>query len=325
MIQEKVHALLTEHRLSVFGIALIWIFFRHTYFYNSFSYGIFDYIVQIGDIGVDVFMFLSAYGLCFSYKKNNDKKYFYKRRLLRILPSVFALLFVFALVDTFVFGAGLSHCINPLYWFNSLYSTYWFIGAIILFYAVFPFLYEGIAKLKCNQVYVVIGAFLVAVLCVMLILRTKNSQLYQLVVYSARIPILIIGMLMATTGIWKQKYVILCLIISIPLVYILPKDFQRISYSLLAVPLVYFIPFILDKLHPVFLRIFTFVGVCSLEFYLIHIYLLKNNVLGYADGFLHSQILASIIVMSIVVVCSFFANRIIGLLTNSKIVRRNAN
>ena len=265
-------------------------------------------------------MFLSAYGLCFSYKKNSDKKYFYRRRVLRILPSVFVLLFFFFFLDTLVFSsAGLFHCISPSYWFYSLYSTYWFIGAILLFYAAFPFLYDGITKLKCNQIYIVIGSFIVASVCVTFILLTKNRQLYQLVVYSARIPILIIGMLMATRGIWKQKFIILCLIVSIPLVYMLPKDFQRISYSFLAVPLVYYIPFVLDKSHSVVLHTLSFTGVCSLEFYLIHIYLFKNNVLGYADGYFHSQILTSIILLCVVVVCSFIANRIIGLFTNRKI------
>lgn len=269
-------------------------------------------------------MFLSAYGLCFSYKKNSDKKYFYRRRVLRILPSVFVLLLVFALIDTIVFSAGIFHCISPRYWFDSIYSTYWFIGAILLFYAVFPFLFDGMAKLKCNQVYIVIGAYIVSSVFVTLILLTRNTQLYQLVVYSARIPILIIGMLMAIRGIWKQKFVILCLIISIPLVYILPKDFQRISYSILAVPLCVYIPFILEKLHSAFLHLLSFIGVCSLEFYLIHIFLFKNNVLGHVDDYLHLQILTSITVLFVVIVCSFIANRIIGF-TNSKLNLRNAN
>ena len=273
-------------------------------------------------------MFVFSYKLAYVHKYQRlrylSRFFLYVRLVTKEHPLSlflkFVLLFFFALMDTLVFSsAGLFHCISPSYWFYSLYSTYWFIGAILLFYAAFPFLYDGITKLKCNQIYIVIGSFIVASVCVTFILLTKNRQLYQLVVYSARIPILIIGMLMATRGIWKQKFIILCLIVSIPLVYMLPKDFQRISYSFLAVPLVYYIPFVLDKSHSVVLHTLSFTGVCSLEFYLIHIYLFKNNVLGYADGYFHSQILTSIILLCVVVVCSFIANRIIGLFTNRKI------
>ena len=90
--QEKVHRLLTDNRMCIFGISLIWIFLRHTFFYNQYSYGVLDPITRIGDIGVDIFMFLSAYGLSFSYNRNRDKKYFYKIRLLRIVNSVVLLL-----------------------------------------------------------------------------------------------------------------------------------------------------------------------------------------------------------------------------------------
>lgn len=311
MTQEKIHSLLSENRMSIFGISLIWIFFRHTFFYNSFSFDIFDYLVRIGDIGVDIFMFMSAYGLCFSYRKYSNKKQFYKKRLLRIVPSVFTLLFMFAIIDSFLFDASIIKCINPLYWFNSLYSTYWFIGAILLFYMLFPFIYDYLIKSSINQYYLITGAFVFAIICVALILFTRVSLLYQLVVYTARIPILIIGMLMVIRGIWQQNIILLFLIISLPLVYLLPKDYQRISYGLLAVPVIYYLSLLLDITPQIFKNFLSFVGVCSLEFYLIHIYIFKNNILVNVNNYIHSEFITSLIVLVVVIALSYVANRFI--------------
>lgn len=52
-----IYQLLTRYRFHIFGLALIWIFFRHTSYYNQFTYGLLNPLVQIGDCGVDVFCF----------------------------------------------------------------------------------------------------------------------------------------------------------------------------------------------------------------------------------------------------------------------------
>lgn len=321
-MQGKLHTYLTENRLCLFGIALIWIFFRHTFFYNSFSFGVFDSLVRIGDIGVDIFMFLSAYGLSCSYQKNRDKRRYFKRRLFRILPGVILLLFSFAIVDTVIFGAKPYQCIHPRYWFDSLYSTYWFIGAIVLFYIVFPFLFDLLEKVKLQTPFIVLTSFLLSVILVYLILQIHSNRLYQLVVYFARIPILLIGIMMATRGFWKSPIVLVCLIIAIPLIYTLPKDYQRISYSLLTIPIVTYLPVLLNKIHVIIKKPFEFVGVCSLEFYLIHIYLLKNNSLGIVDGFVHSEIITSLVVLAVVILAAVLSNRIIGFLSEHILQKR---
>lgn len=321
--QEKVHRLLTDNRMCIFGISLIWIFLRHTFFYNQYSYGVLDPITRIGDIGVDIFMFLSAYGLSFSYNRNRDKKYFYKRRLLRIVPSVVLLLFIFAVVDTLIFDAKIYHCIDPTYWLFSLYSTYWFIGAILLFYMVFPYLYDFLENLQWKIEIVVGGAFFLAFICIVVIKLSHIELLKQLVVYTARIPILIIGILWAMKGIWKQSIVIICLIIALPLVYLLPKDFQRESYSLLTVPLVFYLPLLLEKTPDSIKRIMSYIGICSLEFYLIHIYLMKNNTLGIIEKSVSIQIISVLIVLCIVILLSVIANKIVGQISNH-FLRNNA-
>ena len=60
-----------ETRSFYMGIAMIWIIGYHLYlhdvdFYNT-SFKIFRNIFKYGYVGVDIFLFFSAYGLCHSW------------------------------------------------------------------------------------------------------------------------------------------------------------------------------------------------------------------------------------------------------------------
>ena len=66
---------LFENRTETMGIAMLMVLLYHlkgTWFYPGF-------------LGVDIFLFLSAYGLSRSYK-TNTLGIFYKRRLNRVVP-----------------------------------------------------------------------------------------------------------------------------------------------------------------------------------------------------------------------------------------------
>lgn len=52
-----------------------------------------------GWIGVDMFIFLSAIGLCFSLEKNPCITDYYKRRLLRILPTWWTYMIVVVMLN----------------------------------------------------------------------------------------------------------------------------------------------------------------------------------------------------------------------------------
>ena len=79
-------SLLSKYRTQLMGLAMLLILIFHTGI-DVKSVNVIRSIKDIGDVGVDIFLLLSGIGLYFSYSKNNDKKYFYKKRVLRILPT----------------------------------------------------------------------------------------------------------------------------------------------------------------------------------------------------------------------------------------------
>ena len=61
-------------RTAVFGIAAIWILLFHLQPYlGTIPIPRVPSVIGMGNIGVDIFLFLSAIGLCNSYKKNTIK------------------------------------------------------------------------------------------------------------------------------------------------------------------------------------------------------------------------------------------------------------
>lgn len=151
------------------------------YFYPGFS-------------GVDIFLFFSGLGLCYSINKNSLGE-FYKRRFVRILP-------LYILLGLFV---GLLHYRDYSLWdyicnITSLsyygfggHQYEWYLSALIVFYLVFPLFYHVLLKIKestKNQWWVILLAW-AAVLT--LFALTEIPWWFQTAI--GRLPIFLLGIL----------------------------------------------------------------------------------------------------------------------------------
>jgi peptidoglycan/LPS O-acetylase OafA/YrhL len=76
------------------GIAILWIVWFHTLSFNPFLIGnLLTFFKSIGYFGVDIFLFLSGFGLITGWvNKQYTITAFYKRRLLRIMPAYWVVL-----------------------------------------------------------------------------------------------------------------------------------------------------------------------------------------------------------------------------------------
>ncbi len=304
MDSSKIYQSMTKYRLALFGLAVIWIFFRHTFYYNQILYSIFSPIVQIGDCGVDIFMFLSGFGLYFSYGKCKSKLEFYKKRVLRILPMVIFLLAVFAIFADVVQGKNPTTIIRPGYWFISIYANYWFIGAILLFYTLFPFIYSCVKKKARLFTIISVILSLAGIYCIHF---CNVAALGQLVLYFARFPVFVLGVVFAhhqNLLSYKKTLVLFCLF-SVPLLFFLPKDYQRMMYFSLALFVSIILPQYFHRIPSIVLDLLSKIGKVSLEFYLIHVFLFEMGIIDYLSTSLSINIYVSVALsFCIVLVCS---------------------
>ncbi len=150
------------------GIAIIWIIGLHFYMYSAFQAdSIWGFFFSKGYIGVDVFFFLSSYGLCFSYN-NNSLGTFYRRRAERIFPVYI----LFVVLTILIFGKAYSESPFLLFVYQctgiaSFRQTdfEWYVPALIVLYALFPLIYRGIKWLYEKNRYTLTIAAIVLSVC----------------------------------------------------------------------------------------------------------------------------------------------------------------
>lgn len=160
ILQEIYWSDLSKYRSALMGIAMLSIFLFHSI--SDWAGGLLYGVCKNGDVGVDVFLFLSAIGLSYSFSKNGKVIAFYKRRVLRVFPTywfVVTCIFVFVaiLVNVGVMPPGYQRYPHNLWDVICVYTTIglwvpnglfycWYISAIIVFYLLFPLWYNMLER-----------------------------------------------------------------------------------------------------------------------------------------------------------------------------------
>lgn len=129
---------LSECRTAIMGLSMLSIMLFHQYFVSAFPFNFFH---VFGFWGVDIFLFLSGMGLVNSLEKNSTL-HFYKRRLLRLVPSclICGAVKYFIFISFTDFFSVLKTGLN-LGMFSIASMDLWFIHTIFLFYLITPVLY----------------------------------------------------------------------------------------------------------------------------------------------------------------------------------------
>ena len=158
---------ITNQRQTLMGLSIIAIFLYHSYVWIPPEESNYLKVFKFGYIGVDIFLYLSGFGLCFSYTKNGLSK-FYFRRLIRILPLNILSGIVISLI-ILQHGNNISVwdilCnISTLYYYG-IGGTYWnwFIPAIFILYIIFPILFF-LSKKTDSFFYIILNIAVISVL-----------------------------------------------------------------------------------------------------------------------------------------------------------------
>lgn len=228
---------------------------------------------RMGNVGVDMFLFLSGIGLWFSWMKNPSAKHFFIRRYLRIYPTwlIIACLFY---IPSFQGGSTWNWInlfgeitINWGFWLHDELN-FWYIPATMMLYLFAPAYMELI---KRHPIY----RWLPVVMIMWCILVQYVTPIHQAVghleIFWSRVPIFFIGINMGEMVRQKQTLdgTSIWMIWLMFLMTLLASIFRRTPSW--------------------FNKGFMFVGALSLECYLLHIHFvlkyLEPHHLGYWPTF----------------------------------------
>jgi peptidoglycan/LPS O-acetylase OafA/YrhL len=151
-----------------------------------------------GEVGVDIFLILSAFTLVLT-ARDLPVKEFLKRRLLRIFPSYWVAIAFFVLFNDRFFGSNYStativlhvlglHGFSSGVYFSDINDAFWFISMILAMYVVFLLVRARLADIS----YVLgFGMLLTVGVCAAYIAAAHAGGLIQLAV---RIPSFFVGL-----------------------------------------------------------------------------------------------------------------------------------
>lgn len=254
------------------GISIVLILIFHISIYTSVPPMV-KYICQTGRIGVDFFLILSAIGLYYSLQQSTDWLKFYKKRVLRILPTYFILAAPYFFYRNYMEGKGVCGLLSDLFFYTALKggdSPYYFVELILICYVLTPVFYKLISK--ASGVYLLLGV------CLFFYVMGSIFPHFSIILY--RIPIFIIGFIWAKS-VYSGKVISFNIIwigiIAVLVLYIEPLLIENIDlvdrmlYSLCSLPVIGSIAILLDKNAGKPLKdILNFCGRITLEIYMIN-------------------------------------------------------
>lgn len=330
---------ISKHRNLLFGIATLWIACFHSYNVDFTSVKILNFLnigslleslKFVGNCGVDVFLFLSGVGLYFSFSNNPDIPSFYRRRLLRIIPSSLVISLIISILSPIENIWHFLARITFLEYFviKSDSWPFWYVSSILLLYLLFPLFYHLIQKLKVWGAAIIIVSSVIITICVFFI---DYEYLYQMEMLLTRIPVFVIGILFAPLikkehCISNVKALIICLsgLLYFPLMLVAMGEFsgkflfiKHYFYCPLAIFFVIIVSFICCHIKHSFLsKPLEFLGSYSLEVYLIHP-TLYSSMSDKVNFFMNHQILYAFIIMAVALILSiilkYSVNKVISL------------
>ena len=291
-------AAVSRSRPHLLGLATIWVALFHSYRLNFLASsgltrlhlaGILNRLKDLGNCGVDVFLFLSGLGLYYSLSSLREKdtphpiRAFYARRFSRVLPPVLIvsiLHYGLARIGSvqewvgkvFLIGSFLPVQIEPGYWYFALLMV------LYLLYPLIDLIYRK------GRMAGMIGLILLSLLLAFAVSRRFPAWFGKLEIMLTRIPVFLLGVMFAP---WCRKQARipgwipwLCALIFAAGIFLIPLIPERLSamrryaYAPMTVALVLSDSLICGWLKG---KGFLYKVICLIGTYSMEIYLLYEN------------------------------------------------
>lgn len=157
------------------------------------------------------FLFLSGFGIYYSYSNNSNKKEFYKRRLNRLVIPFWIMFSLIFLLRWYFSGFGdfyyyLGTITTAYFWLPGKTFHYWYIAVILLFYIIYPFVHDFVFGKDENKSKISIYIKILSICCFLVLLNILLGEYYpfyhEIELAIPKLPMLFIGML---TGYLAKK------------------------------------------------------------------------------------------------------------------------
>lgn len=291
--------LLSKHRTPLMGIAALMIILCHANGYGVAVPHAVRSLLTLGNMGVDIFLFLSGIGCFYSLSKGPDTAKWYKKRFVRIFIPYALMQIPFwmykLVVGDFEFIKELMVFSTIDFWTNHVGA--WYVALLVPLYIFTPPIYFLLKDGKNRLLWAITLLLLLVIACNIDISRTSgltNGILHNLQWAFCRVASFIIGMYIAPfvkrgvkINVLSAVFVSLALYIGVH--RLISKDIFMWWCLILPMSIVFAKAIDWLKKNGNFYKFISWMGIVSLESYLANIYLngsIKDFVYRYGlDGY----------------------------------------
>lgn len=329
--------IVSKYRNEIYGFAILWVVVFHGTAINSIDYSFGNPVLMplqsflsVGNVGVDIFLFMSGICLYYSFVKNNDLYQFSKKRLLRIIPPVVLVYGIYWIIRYGVIAgdsAGLiSRFLLLRFWLTGAQTVY-YASLVLLLYFLYPYIYNCLFSGRHSGLRMAI-LMLVAYSTVIVISLVAPKWYSLTEIALTRIPVFIFGSYfgkMVYEGKVVNRYIgLLAIAGSLAFLVlinlgILHGSAKRFFYLFGGVSLSYTLAIILHviashgiKGEGAVRRALSFAGTISFELYLAHI--MCNQVLRllpiYKEGDLAQYAVVAMIALLVAIISGKLSTKI---------------
>lgn len=151
---------ISRYKSQLMGLAVMVVVYGHLLYYHS---GLMNYddlnFTEWYTLGsVEMFMFVSGFGIFQSLKKNRDAFTFYGRRIGRLLPSYLPVLLGWCALHMIFGSMRVGEAVGNLtamgWWFQLPNQFNWYVPAILILYLLSPLFYDCITRLGKKSLWV---------------------------------------------------------------------------------------------------------------------------------------------------------------------------
>ena len=193
--------ILSKYRNELYGVSILWIILFHGLEFKNFNLfkeiSGFKKIIEHGNIGVEIFLFMSGVCLYYSMKKERNIFKFYKKRFKKILIPFLLIDCLYWFCSCIILNNDILTFIKNItfysFWFEGM-KTVWFIALIIPLYIFYPLLFKYILNNnKINRLIYIVSLCIVAyVICY--ILKSVDPKCFKMIeIALTRIPVFLLG------------------------------------------------------------------------------------------------------------------------------------
>jgi len=145
---------ISHYKAHLMGIAVMIVVYGHLLYYHSglMNYDDLNWTEWYTLGSVEMFIFLSGFGIYQSLLRNRDAGQFYAKRLGRLLPSYLPVMIAWTGVNFLKGRMRIGEVVGNLtamgWWFQTENQFNWYVPAILVLYLISPLLFDAIQKKK---------------------------------------------------------------------------------------------------------------------------------------------------------------------------------